>query len=63
MPLSAGQPHLPRVVPMPEEEGAYFLLAGIRAAGLPGTAVNGEVVAVTFGLFCLGFFGSRPLRF
>ncbi len=41
----------------------YFLSAG-GAAGLPDAVGNGErEAAVAFGLSCLGFFGSRPLRF
>jgi hypothetical protein len=31
--------------------------------GLACTAVNGEAAAVALDLLCLGFFGSRPLRF
>jgi hypothetical protein len=30
---------------------------------LARNAVNGEAAAVTFGSSCLGFLGSRPLRF
>src|SRR3954466_15980509 len=32
-------------------------------AGFACTAANGDAAAVAFGLFCLGFFGSQPLRF
>ena len=38
---------------------SYFLVAG-AAPGFPGPAANGWRDAVTFGLPCLGFFGSRP---
>jgi hypothetical protein len=41
----------------------YFFGSGGCATGLSWSAANGEGVALTFGLFCLGFFGSRPLRF
>ena len=43
---------------------AYFLSEGVGAAGLPlDTAGNSEREGIAFGLSCLGFFGSRPLRF
>jgi hypothetical protein len=44
---------------------AYFLSTGAGADGLPpDPAGNGErEAAAAFGLSCLGFFGSRPLRF
>jgi CheY-like chemotaxis protein len=45
---------------------AYFLSAGVGVgpAGLPPrAAANGEAATFAFSLSCLGFFGSRPLRF
>src|SRR3954453_14918092 len=40
----------------------YFSGLGVDA-GFACTAANGDAAAVAFGLSCLGFFGSRPLRF
>jgi hypothetical protein len=40
-----------------------YLRLPAEAAGRPGIAANGDTAAVTFVLFCFGFFGSRPLRF
>jgi hypothetical protein len=61
-----GRQHDQRRTKLPGQGGetcrGYFLFAGV-AAGFPGPVTNGEGDAVTFGLFCLGFFGSRPLRF
>src|ERR1700730_13609511 len=39
--------------------GLYLRLAAAPLAGLELAEANGEVEAITFGLFCLGFFTSR----
>jgi hypothetical protein len=36
----------------------YLRLAAAPSAGLELAEANGEVEAITFGLFCLGFFTS-----
>ncbi len=61
--LVAGRRPCAPVPPQGRRWCAYFLSVG--AAGLPlDAAGNGErEVAAAFGLSCLGFFGSRPLRF
>jgi hypothetical protein len=40
----------------------HLLGSGI-CVGLASTAVKGKELILTFGLFRLDFFGSRPLRF
>ena len=40
----------------------YLRLAAAPLAVLELAEANGEVEAITFGLFCLGFFISRLLR-
>ena len=48
--------------PARSQPPCYFLGSG-AGAGLACTDVNGDAAGVCLGLFCLGFFGSRPLRF